>query len=254
MADLSKLEEIVTALRGDHGCPWDKKQTPQTLKNYLLEEVYELIEAIEDNPAAVKEELGDVLFILVFLAHIYKERGQFALKDAITYAATKMVRRHPHVFGDMQPNSIEEIHAKWQEIKAQEKPCRQSLLDGIPKNLPALMLAYKIGKKAAKVGFDWERVDDVLEKVAEETKEFNAALKTGEEEKIKEELGDVLFSWVNVARLLKIQPEDALRQTIQKFKKRFQFIETELKKQKKSLETVSLKDMDALWEKAKEKK
>ncbi|MCD6319225.1 MAG: nucleoside triphosphate pyrophosphohydrolase [Candidatus Desulfofervidaceae bacterium] len=255
MADLSKLEEIVTALRGEHGCPWDKKQTPQTLKNYLLEEVYELVEAIEeDNPEAVKEELGDVLFILVFLAHIYKERKQFELKHAIAHGAAKMIRRHPHVFGDMHPDSIEEIHAKWQEIKSQEKPCRKSLLDGIPKNLPALMLAYKIGKKAAKVGFDWERVDDVLEKVAEETEEFKSSLKTGETEKIKEELGDILFSWVNVARLLKIQPEDALRQTIQKFKRRFQFIEAELKKQKKSLETASLKDMDALWEKAKEKR
>jgi len=254
MADISKLEEIVAALRGEQGCPWDKKQTPQTLKEYLLEEVYELIEAIEeDNPEIIKEELGDVLFILVFLAHIYKEKRLFDLQHTITHVATKMIRRHPHVFGDMHPESIEEIHAKWQEIKSQEKPCRESILDGVPKNLPALMLAYKIGKKAAKVGFDWEKVDDVLEKVAEETGEFKSSLKMGKKEKIKEELGDILFSWVNVARLLKIQPEDALRQTVKKFKRRFQFIEAEFKKQKKSLETASLKDMDALWEKAKRK-
>jgi len=252
VSDISKLEEIVATLRGENGCPWDKKQTPQTLKNYLLEEVYELIEAIEEEKVeAIKEELGDVLFILVFLAQIYKERNLFDLQEVIDQETTKMIARHPHVFGYFRPKSIEEIHARWEEIKQQEKPKRKSLLDGIPKNLPALTLAYKVGKKAAKVGFDWEKAEDVFAKIEEETEEFKRSLSSGDTQNIKEELGDILFCWVNMARLLKIQPEDALRQTVRKFKKRFRFIEEELQRQNKSFKEASLKEMDALWERAK---
>ncbi len=254
MSEIKKLEDVISALRGENGCPWDKKQTPQTLKNYLLEEVYELIEAIEeDDEEALKEELGDVLFMLVFLAHIYRQRGKFSLQDVIDQEVAKMVGRHPHVFGEFRPKSIEEIHARWEEIKGKEKPKRRSLLDGIPKTLPALMLAYKVGKKAAKVGFDWKRPEDVFEKLEEETEEFKQSLKQQNAEKIKEELGDILFCWVNVARLLKIQPEDALRQTVKKFKKRFQFIENELKKRQRDIKEASLEEMDALWEVAKGK-
>ncbi len=237
MAEISKLEQIVASLRGKHGCPWDKKQTSQTLKKYLLEEVYELIEAIEEEKTEeVKEELGDVLFILVFLAHIYKEQGCFDLEKVIDLVSEKMIRRHPHVFGDIRTNDIAEIRARWEEIKDSEKPERNSVLDGISKALPALTLAYKIG---------------VLEKVAEETQEFKRALNTNNIEKIKEELGDILFSWVNVARLLKIQPEDALRQTIKKFKRRFKLMENEFKRQGKSIQNASLEEMDALWEQIK---
>jgi len=252
VAEISKLEQIVASLRGKHGCPWDKKQTSQTLKKYLLEEVYELIEAIEEEKTEeVKEELGDVLFILVFLAHIYKEQGCFDLEKVIDLVSEKMIRRHPHVFGDIRTNDIAEIRARWEEIKDSEKPERNSVLDGISKALPALTLAYKIGEKAAKVGFDWERLEGVLEKVAEETQEFKRALNTNNIEKIKEELGDILFSWVNVARLLKIQPEDALRQTIKKFKRRFKLMENEFKRQGKSIQNASLEEMDALWEEIK---
>jgi len=252
VAEISKLEQIVASLRGKHGCPWDKKQTPQTLKKYLLEEVYELIEAIEEKePQEVKEELGDVLFILVFLAHIYKEQGYFDLENTIDLVSKKMIRRHPHVFGDIKTNDMAEIRARWQEIKSREKPQRHSLLDGVSEALPALSLAYKIGEKATQVGFDWQSVKGVLEKVAEETQEFKKALDTNNVEKIKEELGDVLFSWVNVARLLKISPEDALRQTIKKFKKRFKLMENEFKRQGKSIQNASLKEMDALWEQIK---
>ncbi|HDD35489.1 MAG TPA: nucleoside triphosphate pyrophosphohydrolase [Candidatus Desulfofervidus auxilii] len=252
MAGLSKLEKIVASLRGENGCPWDKKQTPLTLKRYLLEEVYELIEAIDENDIeAIKEELGDVLFILVFLVHVYQEKSFLSLEEVIEKVANKMIRRHPHVFGQVKEKDIKSIRARWEEIKDKEKK-KKSILDGIPKTLPALSLAYKIGERVSRVGFDWKDVGDVFKKIEEETEEFKKTLKKNNKKRIKEELGDVLFSWVNVARLLEIPPEEALRETIEKFKKRFYFIETELDKRGKSLEMASLKEMDDLWEKAKE--
>ena len=253
MANLSRLEDIVASLRGENGCPWDKKQTPFTLKQYLLEEVYELIEAIEEeNIEAIKEELGDVLFILVFIAHIYKEKNIFNLEEIVQYVAEKMIRRHPHVFGQEKAKDIETIRTRWEEIKNKEKK-KKSILNGIPKTLPALSLAYKIGERASKVGFDWKNVEDVFEKMIEETEEFKKAIKENDTEKIKEELGDILFTWVNIARLLKISPEEALRGTIKKFKERFYFIENELKRKGKSLNNASLYEMDHLWEQAKRK-
>jgi tetrapyrrole methylase family protein/MazG family protein/ATP diphosphatase len=254
MEDIAKLEKIVATLRGEYGCPWDKKQTPKTLKHYLLEEVYELIDAIEEeDPKVIEEELGDVLFILIFLIHIYKEGGYFDLKSAIEHVAKKMVHRHPHVFGKLKGANIEEIQKLWHEIKGKEKPKQGSFLDNIPKTLPALMLAYEMGKRAAKVGFDWKEANEVFSKIAEEIREFKKALKENNPKKMKEELGDIIFSWVNVARLLKIQPEDALRQSALKFRVRFQFIEKKFNEEGKPLQDVSLEEMDALWEQAKTK-
>lgn len=252
MSKIERIKHIVEALRGENGCPWDRKQTPQTIKNYLLEEVYELADAIEKgNLSAIKEELGDLLFLIVFLTYLYEEAGKFDLGNVIYAVEEKMIRRHPHVFGHSKVRDEEEVKIRWQKIKSKEK-IQSSILNGIPKTLPALMLAYRIGKSAATVSFDWQRAEDVILKIEEEMGEFKKALKEGGKEKIKEELGDILFSYVNLARLLNIQPEEALRKTVYKFKKRFQFIEKTLKEQGKDLKKTPLEEMDALWEKAKD--
>ena len=252
MDKIERIKHIVEALRGENGCPWDKRQTPKTIKNYLLEEAYELVDAIErGSHQAIKEELGDLLFLIVFLAYLYEEVGKFDLKNVIDTVEEKMIRRHPHVFGGVKVRDEREIRARWQKIKSEEK-LQSSILDGIPKALPALMLAYKVGSRAATVGFDWQRAEDVILKVEEEIEEFKRALKQGNRDRIEEELGDILFSCVNLARLLNIQPEEALRKTVYKFKDRFQFIEKRLREQGKDLEETSLKEMDALWERAKD--
>ncbi len=252
MDKIERIKHIVEALRGENGCPWDKRQTPKTIKNYLLEEAYELVDAIErGSHQAIKEELGDLLFLIVFLAYLYEEAGKFDLKNVIDTVEEKMIRRHPHVFGGVKVRDEREIRVRWQKIKSEEK-LQSSILDGIPKALPALMLAYKVGSRAATVGFDWQRAEDVILKVEEEIEEFKRALKQGNRDRIEEELGDILFSCVNLARLLNIQPEEALRKTVYKFKDRFQFIEKRLREQGKDLEETSLKEMDALWERAKD--
>ena len=252
MDKIERIKHIVEALRGENGCPWDKRQTPKTIKNYLLEEAYELVDAIErGSHQAIKEELGDLLFLIVFLAYLYEEAGKFDLKNVIDTVEEKMIRRHPHVFGGVKVRDEREIRVRWQKIKSEEK-LQSSILDGIPKALPALMLAYKVGSRAATVGFDWQRAEDVILKVEEEIEEFKRALKQGNRDRIEEELGDILFSCVNLARLLNIQPEEALRKTVYKFKDRFQFIEKRLKEQGRDLEETSLKEMDALWERAKD--
>ena len=252
MDKIERIKHIVEALRGENGCPWDKRQTPKTIKNYLLEEAYELVDAIErGSHQAIKEELGDLLFLIVFLAYLYEEVGKFDLKNVIDTVEEKMIRRHPHVFGGVKVRDEREIRIRWQKIKSEEK-LQSSILDGIPKALPALMLAYKVGSRAATVGFDWQRAEDVILKVEEEIEEFKRALKQGNRDRIEEELGDILFSCANLARLLNIQPEEALRKTVYKFKDRFQFIEKRLREQGKDLEETSLKEMDALWERAKD--
>jgi len=252
MDKIERIKHIIEALRGENGCPWDKRQTPKTIKNYLLEEAYELVDAIErGSHQAIKEELGDLLFLIVFLAYLYEEAGKFDLKNVIDTVEEKMIRRHPHVFGGVKVRDEREIRVRWQKIKSEEK-LQSSILDGIPKALPALMLAYKVGSRAATVGFDWQRAEDVILKVEEEIEEFKRALKQGNRDRIEEELGDILFSCVNLARLLNIQPEEALRKTVYKFKDRFQFIEKRLREQGKDLEETSLKEMDALWERAKD--
>ncbi|MCD6256023.1 MAG: nucleoside triphosphate pyrophosphohydrolase [Deltaproteobacteria bacterium] len=252
MDKIERIKHIVEALRGENGCPWDKRQTPKTIKNYLLEEAYELVDAIErGSHQAIKEELGDLLFLIVFLAYLYEEVGKFDLKNVIDTVEEKMIRRHPHVFGGVKVRDEREIRVRWQKIKSEEK-LQSSILDGIPKALPALMLAYKVGSRAATVGFDWQRAEDVILKLEEEVEEFKRALKQENRDRIEEELGDILFSCVNLARLLNIQPEEALRKTVYKFKDRFQFIEKRLREKGRDLEETSLKEMDALWERAKD--
>jgi tetrapyrrole methylase family protein / MazG family protein len=242
----SKLIQLMETLRSEKGCPWDRKQTTKAFKTFLLEEVYELIDAIEnDDSKALKEELGDLLFHIVFMSQICKERGLFDIGDVVGFIYEKMYRRHPHVFSDSPP-SDRPIETRWEDIKKQEKG-DYSLLSNIPDIIPALLRAYIISRRVARVGFDWEKIDDVYEKVFEEIDELRKAETSGNVDAIKEEIGDLLFTIVNIARFHNIDPEDALRFTSNKFIRRFSYIET-----KTDIENSSLSAMDQLWNEIKD--
>ena len=253
MSNLERLINIMARLRGPAGCPWDKEQTHQSLKPYLIEEAYELLEAIDcHDDGEIKEELGDLLLQVVFHAQIASEENRFTIDDVAETIADKLIRRHPHVFGDTQADTPDEVIKNWEAIKAEEKPDKKaSLLDGVPQHLPALLKARRLQEKAARVGFEWEHIADVAQKVREETEELMHARESGATEKIREEFGDLLFALVNLARFLQICPEEALIQTNRKFQSRFQYIETELCKQDKTPDDATLEEMDALWEAAK---
>jgi tetrapyrrole methylase family protein/MazG family protein len=251
--DFKRLVSIMENLRSSHGCPWDREQTMESLKTYLIEEVYEIMEAIEENdPEALREELGDLLFHILFLSRIAEEQGAFDIWDVIDRISKKMVTRHPHVFGEKKVSSSSEVEVNWSDLKEKEKSNRRSILDGIPKHLPALLRAHRITERAGRVGFDWEKTDDIFEKLDEEIGELNQALSQGHRQKIEDELGDVVFVLVNVARLVGINPEEALRKTTDKFIRRFHYIEETLERSKKSLKEASLEEMDRLWEQSKD--
>jgi len=253
--DLDKLISIMSALRGEKGCPWDKEQTRESLKPFIVEEAYEVLEAIDEkDPEAIKEELGDLLFQIVFQSQIAKERGEFELSDVIGKIAAKMIARHPHVFGDADYKTPEEVLVHWEAQKKREGKMRDSLLDGVPKTLPSLLRAHRLQDRASRVGFDWEKVEDVLVKLDEELKEFREALKRKREEEIEEELGDIFFVLVNISRFVGINPDDALRKTISKFISRFRYIEMAAADEGRSLSDMTLAEMDALWDEAKKKK
>ncbi len=250
---IDKLVEVIKKLRSPNGCPWDREQTSKSLIPQLLEEVYELIDAIYENDyEKIKEELGDVLLHIVFQTILAEEKEKFSLEDVVKEIVEKIVRRHPHVFGNQKISSIEELNITWEKIKSQEKGKEnRGLLDGIPKSLPSLMYAYKITKKVQKVGFDWPDLANLFEKLDEELQEFEEALIEKDKENIEEEFGDVLFMLVNLARKLKINPEEALIKTNRKFLKRFKYIEEKLKDKNLKFSDVSLEEMDKLWEEAK---
>ncbi len=254
MNSITELRQIVAKLRSPAGCPWDIEQTHQSIRMLLLEECYEAIEAIdEENDALLQEELGDVLLHVVFHAQLAEERDVFSLNDVATSINEKLIRRHPHVFGDDRCADSEEVLKKWDELKKKEKPERQSLLDGVPPILPALMQAKEYQKKAAKAGFDWDDPKGVLHKTREELDELEEALTSDQpdHQHIREEIGDLLFSLVNLARHLEVDAEDACRQTNKKFRTRFHYIETELKKQGREIGSATLDEMEALWQEAK---
>ncbi len=247
------LWEIVKTLRGEKGCPWDKKQTPETLKKYLLEETYEVLEAIEKGePEEIKEELGDLLFIVLFIIYLYHEKGTFKLEDLLYFTTCKMIRRHPHVFGEEKTKSAEEVITSWQKIKEKEGKV-SSVLGNIPKSLPALQRAYRIGEKAGRVGFDWRKPEEVLEKLEEELEEIKELLKIGKEEKLKEEIGDLLFTIANFSRKLNLNPEEALKLALDKFERRFQSLEHEIKKRHLNWENLTIEELDQIWEEIKSK-
>ncbi|BAT71662.1 tetrapyrrole methylase family protein/MazG family protein [Thermosulfidibacter takaii ABI70S6] len=247
-----RLVKIMHELR--QKCPWDRKQTRESLKPYLIEEAYEVLDAIEKGDVEkLKEELGDLLLQVVFHAEIAKERNEFDIYDVIEFLCNKLIYRHPHVFGDVKVMDAEEVLRNWEKLKKQEKNYESSVLDGVPDQLPALIQAYRLQEKASKVGFDWENREDVEKKVEEEWQELLEAIRERDKKAIEEELGDVLFAIANLSRFLGVDPESALRGCNRRFKQRFQYIEKKLSQEGKSPEDVDLEYMDQLWEEAKEK-
>ncbi len=248
---LEKLVWIMGRLRGEGGCPWDRRQTFESLKPFLIEEAHEAVDAIERGDfAGLEEELGDLLFHIVFLCRLAEEKGLFDIWKVIDRVAEKMISRHPHVFGSLEVSSPQEVEINWSKLKQREKG-RSSVLEGLPKSLPALMLAFRMGKRASKVGFDWEDPSGVWEKLREEMEELREAAEEGEKGRVEEELGDFLFTVVNLSRFLEVEPEGALRGACRRFAERFRFIEEELRRMGKTPEEASLEEMDELWERSK---
>jgi MazG family protein len=253
-AALTAFVEVIHRLRAPGGCPWDAKQTPDTLKTYVLEEAYELVEALDSqDPDKVREELGDVLLHIVMLSEIYREMGSFSLTQVIEEVRAKMIHRHPHVFGEEKAETLEELRSIWKKAKAAEgKTQPDSLLAAVSPRQPALRQAQKLGEAASRLGFDWPNLSGVLDKFEEELQEFREALTEADPGHQEEELGDLLFCLVNVARFLRIDSEGALRRTIHKFIKRFHLVERALIKQGKTPESATLAEMDAIWEEVKQ--
>jgi tetrapyrrole methylase family protein/MazG family protein len=253
--DLEELIKVMAALRGEKGCPWDREQTMESLKPFIIEEAYEVLEAIDEkNPEAVKEELGDLLFQIVFQCQIAKEKGEFGMSDVIEKIGRKMIARHPHVFGDADYKTSAEVLVHWEAQKQREGKQRESLLEGVPKTMPSLLRAHRLQDRASRVGFDWDKVEDVMTKLDEEIGEFREAMEKKEEDAIEEELGDLLFMLVNISRFIGVNPEDALRKTISKFISRFRYIEMAAADSGRKLSAMTLAEMDALWDEAKKKK
>lgn len=242
------LVEIVKILRKE--CPWDRKQTHESIKDNLIEEAYEAVEAIDKNDSEeLKKELGDVLLHVVFHSRMAGETDDFSVDDVIYSIQEKLIRRHPHVFGDEVAENERQVAENWESIKMQEG--KESVLEGIPKHMPALIRALRMQEKAANVGFDWPEWKQVWGKLEEELAEFKEALEKNNDEESREEFGDLLFSLVNVGRFFDLNAEDSLRSTNRKFIRRFQYIENELKKEKKQITEVSLEEMDHHWNRAK---
>ena len=247
-----RLVEIMARLRAPDGCPWDREQTFDTIKPYLLEETYEVMQAIDERDwKELSEELGDLLLQVVFFSQMAQEAGHFDVSDAIEAINSKLIRRHPHVFGDGDAKTAGEVLKKWDEIKAVENLAKEKpkgLLATIPKSLPALVEGEHIARKAAGAGFDWPNVDEVFGKLREELNELDDALRNGSQEAVEGEIGDLLFVMVNIARFLKVDPEQALRKTNAKFRRRFAHIENGLGK---PLKEATLDEMESLWQEAK---
>ncbi len=247
-----KLLEIMDELR--EKCPWDKVQTFDTLRNLTTEEVFELTEAIfEKDMPNIKKELGDILLHIVFYAKLGSEENAFDIKDVIDALNEKLIFRHPHVFGETKVQSAKEVEENWEKLKLKEKDGNKSVLSGIPKTLPACIKAYRIQDKARGVGFDWERKEQVWDKVREEINEFAEQVENKDQTKMEEEFGDILFALINAGRLYGIHPEDALEKTNRKFIRRFNYLENKTIKQGKNLKEMTLEEMDKIWNEAKNK-
>ncbi len=265
------LVALMDRLRSPDGCPWDREQTYATLASMLLEEAYEAFDALEEarqgRPDDLREELGDLLFQITFFARVAKERGEFTINDVIDHVYAKMVRRHPHVFGEVTAGDSAEVLRNWEAIKAEEKRVAgktigekegSSILDGVPTKAPALMEAYQLSTKAARVGFDWQCVEDIFEKVQEEVGELRAASekhKSSDDEadhvRVREEIGDLLFVVTNIARHMNVEPEAALKLTNTKFRRRFGYIEKQLRERHRKFDETNLEELEELWQRAK---
>jgi tetrapyrrole methylase family protein/MazG family protein len=245
-----ELRALVTFLRSDEGCPWDRAQTLKSVRPHLLEEMYEVCEAIDaDDSAKLREELGDVLFLILFAARMAEDEGRFTIDDVITDNEAKMRSRHDHVFARRKDLKAHEVVDEWEKSKRARKPESESVLAGVPKTYPSLLKAQRIQQRAASLGFDWDEIESVFAKIKEEIGEFEEARLTQDQAKIKDELGDILFALVNVARFLGLSAEDALQGTISKFMTRFTHVEKEIAKRGK----MTLAEMDVIWEQAKQK-
>jgi len=267
-ANFNDLIELMNKLRSPDGCPWDREQTYATLAPMLLEEAYEAFEAVEaareGRPGELRDELGDLLFQIVFYAQVASERGDFSIDDVTNAIHAKMVRRHPHVFGNVDASDTATVLLKWEAMKAEERRAagkserEESLLDGVSSKAPALMEAHQLSTKAARVGFDWQKIEDIFAKLEEEIGELRAAIKThatsqseADHTQIREEMGDLLFAATNIARHLQVEPEAALKLTNRKFRRRFGYIENNLKKRGQAFDATSLDEMEDLWQAAK---
>lgn len=263
------LVALMDRLRSPTGCPWDREQTYATLAPMILEEAYEAFEAVEEanagHPEELRDELGDLLFQIVFYAQVAKERGEFTIDDVTNSIHTKMVRRHPHVFGDVKADDSATVLLNWETMKAEERRAagkveaeKTSILDGVPAKAPALMEAHQLSTKAARVGFDWKSVEDIFDKLHEEIEELRAAIRNHVELKdeaahtrVREELGDLLFAATNIARHMQVEPEVALKLTNRKFRHRFNYIEEKLRERQQAFDQTSIDEMESLWQEAK---
>lgn len=253
MTPFDRLVDIMAILRSENGCPWDREQTHESLRPYLIEEAYEVLDALEHrDDGRFREELGDLLLQVVFHAQLAREGGRFTIDDVITAVVEKLIRRHPHVFGDVKANTADQVLINWEKIKhAEGGEQRNSVLEGLPDHLPALLKAYRVQEKVARTGFDWSAVDEVFKNIQEELAEFRAAYTAWDRKTMEKEFGDLLFALVTLARHLKLSPEDALRRTIQTFIDRFQSVEATLQLNGESLDSASLERIEALWDEAK---
>ncbi|HZE72712.1 MAG TPA: nucleoside triphosphate pyrophosphohydrolase [Pyrinomonadaceae bacterium] len=266
-ATFDDLVALITRLRSPEGCPWDREQTYGTLAPMLLEEAYEAFEASEEArtglPTDLRDELGDLLFQIVFYAQIAKELGDFTIDNVIDAIHAKMVRRHPHVFAETQAETTADVLRNWEAIKAGEKRDKKpganaSILDGVSSKAPALMEAHQLSTKAARVGFDWKNLEDIFDKLQEELSELRSAIKThqstneeADHQRVRQELGDLVFAITNIARHLQVEPEAALKLTNRKFRRRFGYIEQKLRKQERPIEDTTLEELEAIWQEAK---
>jgi tetrapyrrole methylase family protein/MazG family protein len=255
MCIFADLVEIMDILRSEKGCPWDREQTLESLREYLLEESYETLDKINSRDyQGLQEELGDLLFEVIFLAKVASDMGKFTIFDVIKGIRSKMIRRHPHVFGEGQADTAEDVSYNWHRIKeTQENKIYDSVIGGVPKNLPALFRSYKLTKKAARVNFDWETVEQIIDKMKEEVEEFKEALARDDRDAMESEVGDILFASANIARFVKINPEIALSRANCRFEKRFHYMEKKLKETDTNIEDTSIEELEKLWEDSKKK-
>ena len=254
LPDFGALLELIQTLRSENGCPWDRKQTSRIFHHYILEEYHELVQSMnEGDSEGMIDEMGDLIFLVVFVAYMLEQEGHASVREILGRVIEKMKRRHPHVFGEISFETPEQVVDNWSKIKASEETVRkrQSILDGIPRTLPALTRAHRLAQRAATVGFDWPDAQAVFPKIEEELAELRGAVVTGPPGAVREELGDLLFVTANAARHLGVNSEDALNETSDKFQRRFQHIEQTLRSRGKPLEEVGLEEMDLLWEEAK---